>query len=78
MIQIYSSVNEANIPVLQETINKGCWVRMIQPTEDEVSFVCDKLSIEKFELMVLLDEEERPRVEFDEGTSLSSLLIPPM
>lgn len=70
MIQIYSSVNEAKIPVLQDIISKGCWVRMIQPTDDEVSFVCDRLSIEKSELTVLLDEEERPRVEFDEGTSI--------
>jgi len=70
MIQIYSSVNQAKIPVLQETISKGCWVRMIQPTDDEVSFVCDQFSIEKSELTVLLDEEERPRVEFDGGTSL--------
>ena len=70
MIQIYSSVNEAKVPVLQETISKGCWIRMIQPTDDEVSFVCDRLSIEKSELIILLDEEERPRVEFDEGTSL--------
>ncbi len=70
MIQIYSSVNAAKIPVLQDTISKGCLVRMIQPTDDELSFVCDRLSIEKSELTVLLDEEERPRVESDEGTSL--------
>jgi len=70
MINIYSSVNEAKFPVLQETISKGCWVRMIRPTDDEVSFVCDRLSIEKSELMVLLDEEERPRVEYDGDTSI--------
>jgi len=70
MIQIYSSINEAKVPVVQETISKGCWIRMIQPTDDELSFVCDRLSIEKSELTVLLDEEERPRVESDKGTSL--------
>ena len=70
MIQIYSSLNESRLPVLQDSITKGCWIRLIKPTEEELSFVCDQLSIEKSELTVLLDEEERPRVEHDQDLSL--------
>jgi magnesium transporter len=70
MIQIYSSLNESRLPVLQDSITKGCWIRLIKPTEEELSYVCDQLSIEKSELTVLLDEEERPRVEHDKDLSL--------
>ncbi len=70
MIQIYSSLNESRLPVLQDSITKGCWIRLIKPTEEELSFVCEQLSIEKSELTVLLDEEERPRVEHDQALSL--------
>ncbi|HJJ50434.1 MAG TPA: magnesium transporter CorA family protein [Methanocorpusculum sp.] len=70
MIEIYSSLNETGFPILQESITKGCWIRLIMPTEEELSFVCDRLPIEKSELTVLLDEEERPRVEHDQDFSL--------
>ena len=70
MIEIYSSLNETGLPIPQEGITKGCWIRLIMPTEEELSFVCDRLSIEKSELTVLLDEEERPRVEHDQDFSL--------
>ncbi|HJJ50974.1 MAG TPA: hypothetical protein O0X01_05600, partial [Methanocorpusculum sp.] len=70
MIEIYSSLNETGLPILQESITKGCWIRLIMPTEEELSFVCDRLPIEKSELTVLLDEEERPRVEHDQDFSL--------
>ncbi|MDD3257671.1 MAG: magnesium transporter CorA family protein [Methanocorpusculum sp.] len=70
MIEIYSSESETKIPVRQYTISKGCWVRLIEPTDEELSLVCGTLSIEKADLTVLLDEEERPRVEYDEGMSL--------
>jgi len=70
MIEIYSSVNESRIPVLQDTISKGCWIRLIEPTDEELSLVCGTYSIKKGDLTVLLDEDERPRVEHDEGMSL--------
>ncbi|HKM42306.1 MAG TPA: magnesium transporter CorA family protein [Methanocorpusculum sp.] len=70
MIEIYSSVNERKIPVLQDTISKGCWIRLIEPTDEELSLVCSTYSIKKGDLTVLLDEEERPRVEHEEGMSL--------
>lgn len=70
MIEIYSSQNESRLPVLQDTITKGCWIRLIRPTEEEVSYVCEALSLDQEDLTILLDEEERPRVEHDSGISL--------
>ena len=70
MIEIYSSITESRLPVLQDTITKGSWIRLIRPTDEEVSYVCDALSLDKDELTILLDEEERPRVEHDAGISL--------
>jgi len=70
MIEIYSSVNESRPPVKQDIITKGCWIRLIRPTDEEVSYVCQELSLDRDELTILLDEEERPRVEHDTKASL--------
>ena len=70
MIEIYSSLNESRLPVKQDSITKGCWIRLIRPTDEEVAYVCKALSLDKDELTILLDEEERPRVEHDVGISL--------
>lgn len=70
MIEIYSSLNESRLPVKQDSITKGCWIRLIRPTDEEVAYVCRVLSLDKDELTILLDEEERPRVEHDVGISL--------
>ncbi len=70
MIEIYSSVNESRLPVKQDSITKGCWIRLISPTDEEVSYVCRELSLDRDDLTILLDEEERPRVEHDANASL--------
>ncbi|MEA5036887.1 hypothetical protein SDC9_34989 [bioreactor metagenome] len=70
MIEIYSSRNESRSPVREDSITKGCWIRLIRPTDEELSYVCEALSLDKDELMILLDEEERPRVEYDDDISI--------
>jgi len=70
MIEIYSSRNEGRSPVREDSITKGCWIRLIRPTDEELSYVCEALSLDKDELMILLDEEERPRVEYDDDISI--------
>ena len=62
MLEIYQSIDGAAAPVLQETIAPGCWVRMIRPTEEEITLVCTTLSIPREDIITLLDDEESPRI----------------
>ncbi len=70
MLEIYQSIDRAAAPVLQETIAPGCWVRMIRPTEEEIASVCTTLSIPREDIITLLDDEESPRIEHDDGRTL--------
>ncbi|MDR3102308.1 MAG: magnesium transporter CorA family protein [Methanocalculaceae archaeon] len=70
MLEIYKTLNGSTVPVLQDTITSGCWVRMVQPTEDEISQVCTILSISRDDIIALMDEDEKPRVEHDGDRTL--------
>lgn len=70
MLEIYRSADDSATPVLQNTITSGCWVRLIHPTEDEITRVCAALSIPREDIITLLDDEESPRIERDDGRTL--------
>ncbi len=46
---------------------EGCWVDLINPTDDEVEDVGGFTGISEEMLKAALDEEETARVEWDEG-----------
>ncbi len=54
----------------------GVWVYMINPTESEISLVCEKTKIEADFIRSALDEEKRPRIEIDMGQTLILVDIP--
>lgn len=75
MLKIYIS-NEHGI--LEETteIKNGCWIKLITPTEQEISNVVNKLQIPLEFLKDPLDEEERSRIEKDGDNILIIVNIP--
>ncbi|MCP3740421.1 magnesium transporter CorA family protein [Rossellomorea sp. BNER] len=75
MLKIYLT-NEDGL--LQETteISHGCWVNLVSPTEHEICHVANKLQIPLDFLRDPLDEEERSRIEKDEGIILIIVNIP--
>lgn len=42
----------------------GCWINVINPTEEEINFLIKKFNLDKHNLLSGLDENEVPRVEF--------------
>jgi magnesium transporter len=64
--------------LLQETteFSHGCWVNLVSPTEQEICLVANKLQIPLDFLKDPLDEEERSRIEKDEGIILIIVNIP--
>jgi len=64
--------------VLQETpdIEKGCWVNLITPTEQEIDYAANKLQIPLDFLKDPLDEEERSRIEKEDNNILIIINMP--
>lgn len=59
-----------------ETFEKGCWVDMINPTDDEVEDIAALTQIPEEMLKAALDEEETARFERDDNTFLYVLDTP--
>ncbi len=68
MIEIFKTVN--NELVSTNDFGEGIWVNMKNPTEDEINKVSTVLNVETDFLKAALDEEERARIESDDGQTL--------
>ncbi|OYT43061.1 MAG: hypothetical protein B6U88_02015 [Candidatus Aenigmarchaeota archaeon ex4484_56] len=43
----------------------GCWIKVVNPTKEEIKFLVDRFKLDEQNLVSGLDENEVPRVEFD-------------
>ncbi len=73
MIAIYKN-NEQGLVTLSEPVN-GCWINVINPTQDEINWLVEQ-SIPLDYLTYSLDLDERPRTERENGDLLVILRIP--
>ena len=74
MIEIFKTVD--NELVITDTFEDGVWINMINPSEEEINKVSSSLNVETDFLRAALDEEERARIESDEGQTLIVVDIP--
>lgn len=82
MLEIYTSeqarqvANRTIFKIKEQTqITEDCWVNMYSPTEDEIARVQSELNIPQEFLRYPLDEEERPRIDFDEDTGIVLIIV---
>lgn len=75
MIKFFKSEGNA-ATVRLESYEKGCWVDLVNPTDDEVDDVCALTGIPEEMLKAALDEEETARCERDEGAFLCLIDTP--
>lgn len=80
MVEIFKSINEREMNGKQlhkvkktEGISDDCWIDMYSPTEQEIEEVVNTLGIPDEFVRDSLDEEERPRIDYDEDTD--SILV---
>jgi len=76
MIEIYKSYDTDQFPVKIEKFEKGCWVNIVSPTEQELNFVESSLNIHPNFLRDPLDEEEKPRIDVEDNQTLVIVDIP--
>ncbi len=58
-----------------DTITNDCWVNLYSPTEAEITKVETELNIPQEFLRYPLDEEERPRIDYDDDTDTVLIIV---
>ncbi len=58
-----------------DTITNDCWVNLYSPTEAEIMRVESELGIPQEFLRYPLDEEERPRIDYDDDTDTVLIIV---
>lgn len=78
MIKVYNSSLETNELNVVKEIEKGSWISMINPTEEEIKKVCKKAKIKEDFIRYPLDYEEKARIdeEDEDGTTLFIVDVP--
>lgn len=77
MLKMYNTDIQTNITTQITDIKKGNWINMINPTEQEINFICEKLKINQDFIRYSLDSEEKARIDLeDDGTILFIIDIP--
>ncbi len=77
-MQIFKTRKDSEPAVTDKTeiIETGCWIQLFNPTEEELFAVTQKCTIPPEFLKAALDDEERPRIDYDEGVALVVMDIP--
>lgn len=74
MIEIFKTINDELIKLDQ--FEDGVWVNLTNPPEEELHRVTEGLGVETDFLKAALDEEERARIEYDNGQTLIIVDVP--
>ena len=74
MVHFYKTID--NKIQEQEVLTPGCWISVISPTEDEVSYLINDLNIDPGFIRAALDDEESPRIEVEEKQTLVIVDVP--
>jgi magnesium transporter len=78
MMQIYRTNKETEPAVtgIVDAAGEDCWIRLSYPTEDELVQVAESRCLPLEFLKAALDEEERPRIDSENGVVLVVLDVP--
>jgi magnesium transporter len=74
MLQIYKSVDTGIITLDQ--VEDGAWINLINPNPQEILHVSKSLNVPVDHINAALDEEERSRIEVDEGCTVVLIDVP--
>ncbi len=76
MVEIFKTNNSLKKIEKVEIVEKGVWINMYNPTQDEVNFVVDKTGVDRGFIENSLDTEERSHIDTEEGQVLISINVP--
>lgn len=75
MLRVYRTINDELAPI-EDITQKGTWISLIAPSEEELERVHQATGVDPDFLRAPLDEEERSRIESDNGQVLIIMNVP--
>lgn len=75
MICIYKTLNNDTLEKI-DNIESGCWINIVEPSEQELLFISKKTQVSLSLLNAALDEEETSRIDIDDANILIIVDVP--
>lgn len=76
MIKLYKTDIQTNEFQKTDQIEKGIWINLINPTEKEITEICEKTNIEPEFIKYPLDYEEQARIDQEDDITLFVIDVP--
>jgi magnesium transporter len=76
MISIYRKTTSSDTIQFKELATRGDWVYIVEPKQDEITLLTEKYEIPPHFITASLDENERPRIDKENGHTLFIIRIP--
>ena len=75
MLKILNTNTETGEIETIKKIKKGCWIDLVKPNEDDIRFLTDSLEVDTSFISYILDDEEQPRIDYDEDSDIRMIII---
>lgn len=75
MFKMYQTDIETNITSETKEFNKGNWINMVSPSEEEIKKVCENINIQEDFIRYALDPEEKARIDFEDDDNTILFII---
>ena len=76
MLKIYNTDVTSGEFSRIDTYEVGSWVNLVNPTEAEIDEVVNALGIKKNFIMSIIDDDEKPRIDEEDGVKMLLLDVP--
>ena len=75
MLKIYSTNLNTNKLEEKREFEKGCWISLVNPSENEIEKVCSSLNIQDQFIRASLDFEEKARIDYEEDDDTTLFVV---
>ena len=76
MLKIYNTDMVTNEFKKIDTYEVGSWINLVKPTEKEIDEVANALGIKKSFILTTIDDDEKPRIDEEDGCKMLLLDVP--
>lgn len=75
MFKMYSTSLDTNITTETKKYEKGNWINMISPSDEEIRTVCENINIKEDFIRYALDPEEKARIDIEDDDNTILFII---
>lgn len=75
MLKIFNTNAKTGEIEAIKKIKKGCWIDLVRPNDNDIRFLTDSLEVDTSFISYILDDEEQPRIDYDEENDIKMIII---